>query len=604
MMLRTSDEKQVSPAGKHTFHIPVMGTGYTVDTPIKVARYGVSSVISLVDDVLIEQVRRYHCERQGQPYEPITHYVRDARARRITEYLDLVQDLVTRQVEALRRAPFAPDSEISRYYELLPECPLKEAYRERLNTTDPDRKRELDQTLRAAVQPGSIDVNIMTKLDCDRYYHGKKLAAEFADAMAALRGYAQSKLQSAIVLSAGLNRRLYSYLAEFEDFMLDKAGQAKKSITLKVSDYRSALIQGKFLAKRGVWVSEYRIESGLNCGGHAFPTKGFLLGPILEEFKEKREQLRQLLFKAYRLAADRNGRPVPEVAPELTVTVQGGIGTPEEHRFLLDYYKVDSAGWATPFMLVPEAVNVDAEHLQKLKSATWDDVFLSDASPLNVPYWNLRSSSSEERRRQRIAAGKPGSPCRKGYLRVNTEFTEVPLCPAARVYQKRKLPHLDEEGYTYEQKKIVREKILSRACICDDLAGSATVAYGIEPDAPTAVCPGPNIVNFDRSFSLEEMVGHIYGRVALLANAGRSHMFLAELRLYVENLQHELELHSLDLSDRTSAYLTEFRENLLGGIEHYRELAEKYLDNKRLRFLDELNALKQELEGLNVVPAV
>ena len=54
---------------------------------------------------------------------------------------------------------------------------------------------------------------------------------------------------------------------------------------LKVSDFHSAVVQGKFLAKRGLWVSEYRIESGLNCGGHAFATKGLLLGPILDEFQ-------------------------------------------------------------------------------------------------------------------------------------------------------------------------------------------------------------------------------------------------------------------------------------------------------------------------------
>ena len=41
----------------HTFHIPVMGTGYTVDTPVKVAHLGISSVISIVDDILIEKMR-------------------------------------------------------------------------------------------------------------------------------------------------------------------------------------------------------------------------------------------------------------------------------------------------------------------------------------------------------------------------------------------------------------------------------------------------------------------------------------------------------------------------------------------------------------------
>ncbi len=55
----------------HTFHIPVMGTGFTIDAPLRVARYGISSVISLVDDVLIEQMREYHCTKAGEPFERI-----------------------------------------------------------------------------------------------------------------------------------------------------------------------------------------------------------------------------------------------------------------------------------------------------------------------------------------------------------------------------------------------------------------------------------------------------------------------------------------------------------------------------------------------------
>jgi hypothetical protein len=46
-----------------------------------------------------------------------------------------------------------------------------------------------------------------------------------------------------------------------------------KKIILKVSDFRSAMIQ-ELLAR--TLVSEYRIESGLNCGGHAFATEGHL----------------------------------------------------------------------------------------------------------------------------------------------------------------------------------------------------------------------------------------------------------------------------------------------------------------------------------------
>ena len=38
----------------HSFHIPVMGIGFTVDTPVKVAQYGIDSVVSIVDDILLE----------------------------------------------------------------------------------------------------------------------------------------------------------------------------------------------------------------------------------------------------------------------------------------------------------------------------------------------------------------------------------------------------------------------------------------------------------------------------------------------------------------------------------------------------------------------
>ena len=44
----------------HKFYIPVMGTGYSVDTPIRVAKYGISSVISIVDDFLLEKVRAHY----------------------------------------------------------------------------------------------------------------------------------------------------------------------------------------------------------------------------------------------------------------------------------------------------------------------------------------------------------------------------------------------------------------------------------------------------------------------------------------------------------------------------------------------------------------
>src|SRR5690606_10244157 len=131
--------------------------------------------------------------------------------------------------------------------------------------------------------------------------NGDYLGETSTDALAALRGYAESELNSSIILSAGMNPRLYSYLAKFKDFLPTDV-TAKKKVVLKVSDFRSAFIQAKFLAKKGIWVHEFRIESGLNCGGHAFATEGYLLGPILHEFKERRIDMVAELYDIYETA--------------------------------------------------------------------------------------------------------------------------------------------------------------------------------------------------------------------------------------------------------------------------------------------------------------
>src|SRR5690606_16167632 len=108
-----------------------------------------------------------------------------------------------------------------------------------------------------------IDVNIMSKVDKINYdANGDSLGERFTDAVAALRGFAQSNLNSSLVLSAGMNPRLYASLENFTDFYPNKEKELRKKIILKVSDFRSAFIQAKFLAKKGLWISEFRIESG------------------------------------------------------------------------------------------------------------------------------------------------------------------------------------------------------------------------------------------------------------------------------------------------------------------------------------------------------
>jgi hypothetical protein len=101
--------------------------------------------------------------------------------------------------------------------------------------------------------------------------------------------------------------------------------------------------------------------------------------------------------------------------------------------------------------------------------------------------------------------------------------------------------------------------------------------------------------------TLEEMVGHIYGRLSLFKNVNRHHLFLRELMLNIEYLNKEWEHFSLELSNRTPKYFLEFRDNLLSGIEHYRNLAEEFIADKKARFLSELKTLQEELECLPLV---
>jgi hypothetical protein len=585
----------------HSFHIPVMGTGFTIDTPLRVAKFGISSAMSLVDDILIEQMRKFHCEKEGEEYIKIGDRDDDSRARRITSYLDLMDLLVKRQVHALQATPFEEGSEITRYFEMLPESPLKRRYTQMLTSDDTVARAQEQEELRRLAVPGSIDVNIMTKLDRSQYVDGHKQPAEFNDAMAALRGYAKSTLSSSIVFSAGMNPHLYDYLSTFAEFYPDSDGHIRKKIVLKVSDYRSALVQGKFLAKRGLWVSEYRIESSLNCGGHAFATKGFLIGPILEEFRGKRTEFLESVSAVYTKTCLATSLVPSARIHETRITVQGGIGTAEEDAFLMQHYDIHGTGWGTPFLLAPDVVNMDEAHLDKLSSATADDVYLSATSPLGVPFWSLRNSASEEARRQRIREGKPGSPCPKRYIALDTEHSEVPVCTGGRSYQKRALQRLQEAGHPRELLRKLQDKVREKSCVCHDVGGTATLKNGIDPDATPTICCGINITNFSARASLEEMVGHIYGRISLLRGTNRVHMFVQELQIYIDHLRAETDSLSLGLSIRTTKYIADFKDNLLAGIRYYRILARRFVGKRQERFVADLEALRKELESISPV---
>jgi hypothetical protein len=120
-----------------------------------------------------------------------------------------------------------------------------------------------------------------------------------------------------------------------------------------------------------------------------------------------------------------------------------------------------------------------------------------------------------------------------------------------------------------------------------------------------AVCPGPNIAYFSRIATLEEMVGHIYGRLQLISVPDRPNLFINELRLYIDYLKNEIGKKLGSLTSNEQRYLTTFRENLQEGIEYYRSLVPR-MSKETERYRDiirtQLHELELELE-MQVIPS-
>jgi len=587
----------------HTLHIPVMGTGFTVDTPIKVAKYGISSVVSLVDDILVENMREYYSKKLNLPFKGISDKIEDFRAKRFTEYLNLMDDIVKEKFNELKESYHKNIDEINKYIDMLPNAvSLKEEFNKLIENNIYVKK--IQSWLDEHLYPGSIDVNIMTKLDKAIYLKDEKLAPEFNDAHASLRGFANSNLESSLILSAGMNPRLYSYLEQFEDFFPDENGFIKKKIVIKVSDFRSALIQGKFLAKKGIWVSEYRIESGLNCGGHAFATDGFLMGPILDEFKNKRSELVETVHEIYKKGLENKNRSIPYSPLEMLITAQGGVGTADEHNFLMQHYDLDSIGWGTPFLLVPEVTNVDDKTLGLLSGAKEDDLYLSKISPLGVPFNAVRGNTQEIDKKTLDVNGRPGSSCPKKFLVFNTEFTDKEICTASRQYQAIKLNELDTKELDLLEHQNKREKIVEKECLCIGLSNSTKHIHGINNNYKSegvSVCPGPNLAYFSEILSLKEMVDHIYGRINVVKRSDRPNLFLKELSLYYDYLKDKIDEEETPFTDKQIAYFNKFVDNMNDGINYYKQLSDEVKDTFegiKEDFLTELEHFEFELNNL------
>ncbi|WP_149206161.1 hypothetical protein [Flavobacterium johnsoniae] len=590
----------------HTFHIPVMGLAYTIDSPIRVAQYGISSVIALADDDLIEKMRNFYSTKFNIPYEEITQKLHDYRAERITSYLNLVDKIVKEKFENFKTELAESKTALENFMSMLPNTSdIKKGFQNLLDDGIAF-KENIQNYIETHLFPGEIDVNIMTKLDKDNFVKNEQLPIEFNDAHAALRGFANSNLASSVVLSAGMNPRLFGYFENFKDFFPNEKNELKKKIILKVSDFRSAMIQGNFLAKKGLWVSEYRIESGLNCGGHAFATDGLLLGTILEEFKQKKDQLIQSAHDLMIKALQAKNQYFPETPLELKITVQGGVGTAEEHEFLLDEYQVDSVGWGSPFLLVPEATSVDKETRNLLMNAKENDFYLSNISPLGVPFNTLKGTTNEFFKQKRIHENKAGSSCPKKFLALSKEYDPHGICTASKKYQDIKLEELEAKKDTlsaeeFEKSKI---KITEKSCLCVGLANASYLENDIKIKGQAqgvVICPGPNLAYFDQEVSLKEMIQHIYQGKSVL-RTDRPNLFVKELKMYVDYFRNEIETISGEVTAMQIKKWNSFKTNILEGIEFYQNLFSStfYFKADETKIKNQFDFYKTELNAIQI----
>ena len=143
-------------------------------------------------------------------------------------------------------------------------------------------------------------------------------------------------------------------------------------------------------------------------------------------------------------ALEAKNLPIPTEPLELKITAQGGVGTAEEHEFLLQNYCLDSVGWGSPFLLVPEATSLDDETRNLLANANEEDYYLSNISPLGVPFNTVKGISNDFWKQKRINDNKAGSSCPKKFLALNKEYDLHGMCTASKKYQDIKLTELEK----------------------------------------------------------------------------------------------------------------------------------------------------------------
>jgi hypothetical protein len=137
------------------------------------------------------------------------------------------------------------------------------------------------------------------------------------------------------------------------------------------------------------------------------------------------------------------------------ITAQGGLCSPEDIEKIMSL-GIDGVGVGTPFLLVSQATSVDKETRRLLVAAKPEDVYISNASPLEIPFVNLRTSTAAKLCQQKIREYfapqgeksrapelKPGFPCCQHYLCRAVPGFDHPVCMASREYVMHRLAEIN-----------------------------------------------------------------------------------------------------------------------------------------------------------------
>ena len=143
------------------------------------------------------------------------------------------------------------------------------------------------------------------------------------------------------------------------------------------------------------------------------------------------------------------------------------------------------------------------------------------------------------------------------------------------------------------------QEVMEKDCLCEGLTSPALLKNKI-PDRhrleAVTICPGPNLAYFSKISTLEEMVGHIYGRVNILNSNYRPHMFINELKMYVDYLKKELDKNIDPLNEKLSKHFLSFKTNILQGIDYYKNLLPKMTEEAeeiKMKMKEEIEAMKK-----------